>query len=67
MTVISEVSVATNPVKTRIGKFGVKRIYGDQESADRANAGGATQIVLKRRKRKFRPPATREKERDAGK
>ena len=63
----SKKSVSKYQVKTRIGKYGVKLIYGDQESADRANAGGATQIVLRRRKRKFRPPATREKERDAGK
>ena len=63
----SKKSASKYQVKTRIGKFGVKRIYGDQERADRANAGGATQIVLRRRKRKFRPPATREKERDAGK
>ncbi len=63
----SKKSVSKYRAKTRIGKFGVKRISGDQERADRANAGGATQIVLKRRKRKFRPPATREKERDAGK
>jgi hypothetical protein len=63
----SKKSVSKYQVKTLIGKYGVKLIYGDQESADRANAGGATQIVLRRRKRKFRPPATREKERDAGK
>ncbi len=63
----SKKSASEYQVKTLIGKFGVKRISGDQESADRANAGGATQIVLRRRKRKFRPPATREKERDAGK
>ena len=44
--------MATNQVKTLIGKYGVKLIYGDQERADRANAGGATQIVLKRRKQK---------------
>ncbi len=44
--------MATNHIKTRIGKYGVKRISGDQKSADRANAGGATQIVLKRRKQK---------------
>ena len=48
----SKKSVSKYQVKTRIGKFGVKRIYGDQERADRANAGGATQIVLKRRKQK---------------
>ena len=47
--------MATNQVKTRIGKYGVKRISGDQKSADRANAGGATQIVLKRRKQKSQP------------
>ncbi len=63
----SKKSASKYQVKTLIGKYGVKLIYGDQERADRANAGGATQIVLKRRKRKFRPPATREKERDAGK
>ena len=63
----SKKSASKYQVKTLIGKYGVKRIYGDQERADRANAGGATQIVLRRRKRKFRPPATREKERDAGK
>ncbi len=59
--------MATNHIKTRIGKFGVKRISGDQERADRANAGGATQIVLKRKRQKSQPPATREKERDTGK
>ena len=32
--------MATNQVKTLIGKYGVKRISGDQKSADRANAGG---------------------------
>ena len=47
--------MATKQVKTLIGKFGVKRISGDQERADRANAGGATQIVLKRRKQKSQP------------
>ena len=44
--------MATNHIKTRIGKYGVKLIYGDQERANKANAGGATQIVLKRRKQK---------------
>lgn len=38
--------MATNRVKTGIGKYGVKRISGDQKRADRANAGGAVQIVL---------------------
>ena len=47
--------MATNHIKTRIGKFGVKLISGDQKAADRANAGGATQIVLKRRKQKSQP------------
>ena len=59
--------MATNQVKTLIGKYGVKLIYGDQKRADRANAGGATQIVLKRRKQKSQHPATRGKERDTGK
>jgi len=59
--------MATNHIKTRIGKYGVKRISGDQERADRANAGGATQIVLKRRKQKSQPPATRKKEKATGK
>jgi len=48
----SKKSVSKYQVKTLIGKYGVKRIYGDQELADRANAGGATQIVLRRRKQK---------------
>ena len=48
----SKKSVSKYQVKTRIGKYGVKLISGDQERADRANAGGATQIVLKRRKQK---------------
>ena len=48
----SKNSASKYQVKTLIGKYGVKLIYGDQESADRANAGGATQIVLKRRKQK---------------
>lgn len=48
-------SMATNQVKTGIGKYGVKRISGDQKRADRANTGGAVQIVLKRRKQKSQP------------
>jgi hypothetical protein len=52
MTDVIKKSVSKYRAKTLIGKYGVKRISGDQERADRANAGGATQIVLKRRKQK---------------
>ena len=45
--------MATNQDKKNIKKSEIPLRAGTQEEADRKNAGGATQIVLKRREPKY--------------